>query len=66
MNTIYLFIFKLENFNFYFHTLTHVCIFLCVYIDFSMDHAKGKRNIYIYIYLGKKIKGDKGVLIEEI
>ena len=43
-------------------------VYFCVYIDFSMDHAKGKRNIYIYIYiyLGKKIKGDKGVLIEEI
>ena len=41
-------------------------VYFCVYIDFSMDHAKGQRNIYIYIYLGKKIKGDKGVLIEEI
>ena len=72
MTTIYIFIFKLENFNLYCHTLPHVCIFLCVYIDYSMDHAKGQRDNHIYIQVKKEKKekkkkeGDKVVFVEEI
>ena len=43
-------------------------VYFCVYIltsPWTMPRVK-ETYIYIYIYLGKKIKGDKGVLIEEI
>ena len=41
-------------------------VYFCVYILTSPWTMPRVKETHIYIYLGKKIKGDKGVLIEEI